>query len=252
VIPLRDDNPTRSTPVVVIAIVIINVLVFLVDKLGGAGMGREGALASLAMVPQNIINAATGTPPIPASVHPSLQPVWLTIFTSMFMHGGLMHIGGNMLFLWIFGNNIEDALGHVKFAAFYLGGGFLASMAHVLSTTAAGDPRAALVPVVGASGAIAAVLGAYFVLYPSARVICLVTLGFFWTTVALPAIVVLGYWILLEVVRVSLTAGSAAGGGIAYWAHIGGFASGGILILVMGGRRPAGRGRNSDYLKSYD
>jgi membrane associated rhomboid family serine protease len=235
VIPLRDENPTRGTPVVVIALIIINTLVFLIDQLGG---GHRGALAGLAMVPQNIINAFQGQPPVPDYIYPSLHPVWLTIFTSMFMHANLLHIGGNMLCLWIFGNNIEDAVGHFKFIMFYLVGGLAAALAHILSALASSNPQAALIPTIGASGAIAAVLGAYLVLFPTARVICLIPLGCFMTTAAVPAVIVLLLWILSQIVSVGAIGGrGVAGGGIAYWAHIGGFVAGMVLILLMGGKR---------------
>lgn len=236
-IPLRDENPTRGTPVVVVALIIINVLVFLVDRLGG-GIGHQGALAGLAMVPQNIINAVQGQPPIPDYVYPSLHPVWLTVFTSMFMHANLLHIGGNMLYLWIFGNNIEDTVGHFKFIMFYFLGGLVAALAHIVSALVSGNPQVALIPTIGASGAIAAVLGAYLVMFPKTRVICLIPLGFFMTTAAIPAVAVLLLWILLQLVNVSMIGGkSLGGGGVAYWAHIGGFVAGMVLILLMGGRR---------------
>ena len=140
-----------------------------------------------------------------------------------------MHLAGNMLFLWIFGNNIEDVLGHVKFIIFYLIGGAAAALAHIAS-----NPMS-LIPTIGASGAIAAVLGAYIVLYPSRRVICLVFLGYFVTTVAVPAVVMLGLWFALQIFNASLGGGMTPGGGVAYWAHIGGFAAGVIGILLLGG-----------------
>jgi membrane associated rhomboid family serine protease len=162
----------------------------------------------------------------------------------MFLHSGFLHIGGNMLYLWIFGNNIEEVLGHVKFALFYLLGGAAAAAAHILS-----NPLSQ-VPTVGASGAIAAVLGAYIVLYPSSRIITLVFLGFLVTTVAIPAIIVLGIWILMQLTGV--TGGSTpGGGGVAYWAHIGGFAFGIIGILLLGGRRLIRR-NSSTYYRGRD
>ncbi|MDO8589526.1 MAG: rhomboid family intramembrane serine protease [Armatimonadota bacterium] len=240
-IPLRDENPTRTTPVIVIALIIANVLMFLIDRLGAHG--PVGALYEFRMVPQNIINEVRGVGP----VAPTLQPVWLTIFTSMFMHANLLHIGGNMLYLWIFGNNIEDRVGHVKFVLFYLAGGFAAAAAHILST--AGNPFLAKLPTVGASGAVAAVLGAYLVLFPTARIICLVILGFLITTVAVPAIVVLLIWIALQIVSVSVVGGPGAmSGGVAYWAHIGGFFAGVIMIYLLGGKRLlGGRRRYTGY-----
>jgi membrane associated rhomboid family serine protease len=234
-IPIRDENPTRGTPVVVIALIIVNIMVFLIDQLGGTG--QRGALAGLAMVPHEVVTGQD-------IGHPSLQPVWLTLFTSMFMHANILHIGSNMLYLWIFGNNIEDTVGHFMFVLFYLAGGIAASAAHIVSALLATDPRIAMIPTVGASGAIAAVLGAYLILFPRARVICLVFLGFLLTTVAVPALIVLALWFVLQLLGVAQP--SPTGGGIAYWAHIGGFVAGVILILLMGGKRLLrGRGRMS-------
>ncbi|MDO8683676.1 MAG: rhomboid family intramembrane serine protease [Armatimonadota bacterium] len=238
-IPLRDENPTRTTPVVVIVLIVLNVLVFLIDQLGATD--RMGALAGFAMIPKEILTGQDIRTPSP-------HPLWITIFTSMFMHGGLLHLGGNMLYLWIFGNNIEDVLGHFKFLLFYLAGGVAAAFAHIV--TASVDPTAATIPTVGASGAIAAVLGAYLVLYPTARIICLVFLGWFITTAAIPALVVLALWFLLQLLNVSIVGG--AGGGVAYWAHIGGFVIGIILIYVLGGKNLSRRGRRPrDYYRRY-
>jgi len=236
-IPLRDENPTRTTPIVVIILIALNVLVFAIDSLGAHD--HAGALMQFRLVPLNVINALHGSP----SIAPAVHPVWLTILTSMFMHANLLHIGGNMLYLWIFGNNIEDVLGHTKFLLFYLAGGVAAALAHILST--AGDPRMAAVPTVGASGAIAAVLGAYLILFPSARVICLIPLGYFITTARVPAVIVLVLWIGMQFLSVSLGGYGGASHGVAYWAHIGGFVTGILLILIFAGRRrPESRYRN--------
>ena len=160
----------------------------------------------------------------------------------MFLHSGIFHIAGNLWFLWIFGNNIEDVLGHVKFAIFYLFGGIAAAAVHILS-----NPMSPI-PTLGASGAIAAVMGADIVLFPNSRITTLVFFGFFVTTVAIPAVVVLGIWIFLQFSGV--TGGTTpGGGGVAYWAHIGGFIAGVVGILLLGGRglrnqgRPMFRGR---------
>jgi membrane associated rhomboid family serine protease len=148
----------------------------------------------------------------------------------MFMHGGLFHICGNMLYLWVFGNNIEDALGHIRFLLFYLACGILAALAHILSNT--GSP----VPTVGASGAIAGVLGAYIYLYPGNRVRTLLMLGWFWDYIDIPAMLVLGVWFLTQLMNLG-GSGGLQGGGVAYWAHIGGFVSGIALVAVLGGRK---------------
>jgi membrane associated rhomboid family serine protease len=241
-IPLRDDNPTRTTPYVVFGLIAVNIIIFLIDMLGTHD--HTGGLMQLRMVPLNIINGLHGAP----AVAPALHPVWLTIFTSMFMHANLLHIGGNMLYLWIFGNNIEDTLGHVGFLLFYLAGGFVAAVAHILST--AGDPRLAAAPTVGASGAIAAVLGAYLILFPQARVVCLIMLGYFITTARVPAIIVLLLWIGMQFISVSFIGGYGTGSsGVAYWAHIGGFVAGILMILILPKTRPSGSAYEGRYPK---
>lgn len=183
------------------------------------------------MVPLEVVTGRQVPPYAP------VHPAWLTIFTSMFMHGGLLHIGSNMLYLAIFGNNVEDRLGHFRFFIFYMACGFLAAVAHILS--APFSP----VPTLGASGAVAGVLGAYFLLYPHARVTCLVFLFFFVTTIQLPAVIVLGFWIIGQILSASSGAGMQVGGGIAYWAHIGGFFAGMLLISAMAPSRAQARRR---------
>ena len=160
---------------------------------------------------------------------PNDAPMWITLFTSMFLHGGLLHLGGNMLFLWIFGNSIEDSMGRWRFAAFYLLGGLAALAAQTLI-----DPNAQ-VPTVGASGAIAAVLGGYAILYPKARVITLIFIIIFFTIVELPALVVLGLWFLIQLAygAAELVQPVGGSGGVAYFAHIGGFVFGLLLIKLF-------------------
>jgi membrane associated rhomboid family serine protease len=216
VIPLRDDNPTRTTPYITYAIVAANIIVFLYN---GTLSGGHNPLAGYELVPASLFSRGVSTPISP----------WLTIFTAMFLHANLLHIGGNMLYLWIFGNNIEDVLGHFKFLIFYLLAGFGAAMAQVLLS-----PMSTM-PMVGASGAIAGVLGAYLILFPRARVSTLLFYIFI-QVVELPASVLIGWWILIQVVSTAL-AGSHAGGGVAYAAHVGGFATGCQIILIMGGQR---------------
>jgi membrane associated rhomboid family serine protease len=170
-----------------------------------------------------------GQPGVSGSA-PEQAPWWLTIFTSMFMHGSLLHLGGNMLFLWIFGNNIEDSMGRVRFVAFYLLGGIAALLAQVLIDTDSA------VPTVGASGAIAAVLGGYALLYPRARVITLIFIIIFFTIVELPALVVLGFWFLLQLLPAFSEPVVDSGGGVAYFAHIGGFVFGLLAIKLFADR----------------
>jgi len=250
-IPLADDNPTRTTPYVVYGLIALNVLLFLYEMAGG--------MRYLSMVPWSVVNDMRVEPIVrngmllvnqfgqPVSQKlPEIgpHPQWITIFTSMFMHSGWMHIGGNMLYLWIFGNNIEDVLGHAKFLVFYIVCGVLAAFAHIWASM---HGTGAMTPTVGASGAIAGVLGAYIILYPRARIRTLVTLWFFWDYVPIPAVYVLGVWFLLQLFG---TGGQMTGGGVAYWAHVGGFIAGMILIFIFGGWSASRRRRS--YLGPYD
>jgi membrane associated rhomboid family serine protease len=229
VIPLRDANPTRRTPIVTFGILVLCAVVF-AWELGVQGDGGEAAL--------NAFITRYGV--VPAELSASLtafdvtsEPV-LDVVTSMFLHGGLFHLLGNLLYLWIFANNVEDRLGHVPFVGFYLLGGFAAALAQV-----AVDPSST-VPMIGASGAISATLGAYLVFFPGARVLALVFLGFFYQLIPVPAIVVLGLWFVLQLVDGigSLGVGGATGGGVAFFAHIGGFVAGVVVALLLKGRRP--------------
>ena len=215
--PLADDNPRNTTPVVTWGIIGICIVVFLWQlSLGSAG---DIAYYGYGLVPARL----TGMAQLPAGI--ASVPAWATVLTSMFMHGGLLHIGGNMLYLWIFGDNVEDSMGHVRFAVFYLVCGVIAGLTQTFIAPASE------VPVIGASGAIAGVLGAYIVLSPRATVRTLIFLGFFFWIVRIPAVYVLGIWFLLQFVT---AAGSTAGdGGVAVWAHIGGFIVGVILVLAM-------------------
>jgi membrane associated rhomboid family serine protease len=215
-IPLRDENPTHRVPFVNYALIVINVLVFLWQvSLGAQG---EAAVYRLALIPLDVTQGL------------DLDDA-RAVLTSMFMHAGLAHLLGNMLYLWIFGDNVEDALGHVKYLAFYLVGGIAASATHVLLY-----PNSSI-PTVGASGAIAATLGAYLLLFPNRRVVTLIPLGFFLQVARLPAILVLGAWFVLQLFQGTLSLGMAELGGVAFWAHIGGFVFGMLLGPLLRGRR---------------
>ena len=218
-LPLYDRNPTQRFPALTIALIVACAAAF-VWELSFAAGGDELAYATMihsgGLVPFEITNWRDIGPP-------ALVPLPFTAFTSMFLHADVMHLGGNMLYLWIFGNNIEDELGKVKFVLFYLAAGLAAAALQVVFSPASE------VPMVGASGAIAGVLGAYLVAYPHARVRSLVFLGFFVRVVDIPAGVLLGFWFLLQILS-SL----AGGAGVAWWAHIGGFAFGALWFL---GRR---------------
>ncbi|MCL6629848.1 MAG: rhomboid family intramembrane serine protease [Armatimonadetes bacterium] len=232
-IPLKDENPTQRVPYVLYAIVAFNVVLFLYN--GTLRADYLNPLAGYMLIPREVV---TG---VDIGVRTPI-PLWMTIFTSMFMHANILHIGGNMLYLWIFGNNIEDVLGHFKFLMFYLLSGVGAAVLHIITAPMS------IVPTVGASGAIAGVLGAYFYLFPRAKIISLVFFFYYVELVALPASLVLGLWIAIQVVS-SLIAPSE-GGGIAYTAHVGGFLTGLLLIIVFGGKRLLRR-RQSFYHPRY-
>ncbi|MGH6959363.1 MAG: rhomboid family intramembrane serine protease, partial [Dongiaceae bacterium] len=210
--------------VVTIGIIVLCSLVFLWQQ----SLSQEAgiyAVYAYGVVP-TVLFGNDSLPPDIARIPPELS-----IVTSMFMHGGWMHIIGNMLYLWIFGNNIEDRLGHVRFVLFYLLCGAAAALAQSVVNTHSE------VPMIGASGAIAGVLGAYMVLFPRAHVLVLVPLGFFTQVMRLPALLVLGFWFVLQFIEGGLMA-PGEGGGVAYWAHIGGFVAGIALIFLLGGGRP--------------
>ena len=215
--PLRDDNPTTITPVVTWVLIAINVAVFLYQ------VSLPPSAAQLFVFQFGAIPAVVfGVKILPAQV--AAIPPLMSIFTSIFLHGGWMHLVGNMWFLWIFGNNIEEAMGHARYLAFYLICGILASASHIVSS-----PDSSI-PSIGASGAIAGALGAYIMLYPRARVWTLIFLGFFIRLMYLPAGVILGFWILLQFINGSMMMGRQDTGGVAFWAHVGGFIAGILLV----------------------
>jgi membrane associated rhomboid family serine protease len=232
VIPLRDANPTRRTPVVTLGLIIACTVAF-AWEVGLLVSGGEAALTAFVdehgVVP---VALAAAFARFDLLAEPATDLV-----KSLFLHGSWIHLGGNMLYLWIFGNNIEDRLGRLGFLLFYLAGGAIAGLTH-----AAIAPRSD-VPLVGASGAIAAALGAYLVLYPRARIQSLVFLGFFYQLIAVPAVIVLGFWFVLQLIDgfTTLGAGTADDAGIAFFAHIGGFVFGmvaGLVIRWLSGRVP--------------
>jgi membrane associated rhomboid family serine protease len=218
--PLRDDNPTTLTPGVTWLLIALCSMVFLYQVYLEATQGPQAAQI-FAYQYGAVPAAIAGGQKLPESV--AIIPAAAGVFTSMFLHGGWMHLIGNMWFLWIFGNNIEEAMGHLRFLAFYLICGVLASASHILLYPTS------TIPTIGASGAIAGVMGAYLMLYPRARVWTLIFLVFFIRLVYLPAGVVLGFWILIQFVNGSIATGQSVGG-VAFWAHIGGFISGVLLV----------------------
>ncbi|MDQ3283619.1 MAG: rhomboid family intramembrane serine protease [Acidobacteriota bacterium] len=217
-IPLRDNNPRRSVPVVTYLLVALNILAFLWELSLGDALGR--GLNAIAFIPARFWIAGYWTADL------------FSIVVSMFLHGGLLHIGSNMLYLWIFGDNVEDRLGHFRYLVFYLLCGFLATFAHAFFSPTS------QIPAIGASGAIAGVLGAYLVLYPRAQVTTIIPIFFFITVRQVPAILILGIWIILQLFSGvgSLGVRDAQDmGGVAYFAHIGGFVAGMLLIAPFGG-----------------
>ena len=211
-IPLKDDNPTSRKPIVTYFVIAICVLIFFI-QLTSQSYKTGQLFYSYGLIPSVLM----GNNQLPLDLY--AIPSWLTIFTSMFMHGGFMHLVGNMLYMWIFADNIEDSLGAKKFLIFYLLAGIGAAMTQVLMDTH--SP----IPMVGASGAIGGVLGAYLINYPNARVLVLIPFGFFSQLIKIKALYVLGFWFILQFL--------SSGGGVAYAAHIGGFVSGIILILFF-------------------
>lgn len=230
-IPLRDAVPPRRTPYVTLAVVVLCVIGFsaeLVVEATGGDAALEGFLYAWGFIPVDFWAAA--------DAGNWLSPAVLQIYSSMFLHGGWLHLLGNLLYLWIFANRLEDGIGRAPFLVLYVAGGTIAAVAHALA-----DP-ASDIPAIGASGAISAVLGAYLVLYPRARIQSLVFLGFFYQLVAVPAVMVLGVWFVLQLVDgvAALNATDVATGGVAVWAHIGGFVAGlaaGFVVLLL--RAPA-------------
>jgi membrane associated rhomboid family serine protease len=225
VIPLRDANPTRRTPVVTIGIVIACFVVFAYE-LGLLASGGETALEAFVtrwgIVPAEL-TAAWGRGDV-------LSVETATLVTSQFLHGGWLHLLGNLLYLWIFANNVEDRFGRPVFLVFYLAGGVAAGLAQVAVAPSS------TIPTIGASGAIAATLGAYLVLFPRARITSLVFLGFFYQLIAVPAVLVLGFWFVLQIIDGFASVGMVeTSGGVAFFAHIGGFVAGALVARVLGG-----------------
>lgn len=211
-IPLRDSTPTRHFPVMNYLLILVNVLVFVFQWLAGS---NQSLSLQFAMVPATITRG---------------DLLWgvVTIFTSMFMHAGLVHIGGNMLYLWIFGDNVEDSLGSGKYLLFYLTGGVIASVVQILV-----NPTSTI-PTVGASGAIAAVLGAYLILFPHSKVLTFIpVISFLLPLSYIPATIVLGSWFLLQLFDGLLALGGPDVGGVAFWAHIGGFVAGVVIARFL-------------------
>ena len=257
-IPIKDNIHTDTFPFVTLALIVANFVVYILSiRHGGSFFSgpsdgevlKYGAIPNVLLhpglhcaevVPINAFGSPTGGPELlcrhhlPGGIHAeNTLPAWETIFTAMFSHASIIHIGGNMIFLWIFGNNVEDAMGHVKFLGFYIAGGIAA-----LALQVAVGPHSTA-PTLGASGAIAAVLGGYIVLYPRARVLTFVFIIFFFTVIELPAIWLLGLWFAEQAIfgATGLTNPTGSGGGVAYFAHVGGFLFGLAAVKLLATRR---------------
>jgi len=216
-LPLYDDNPTRRTPVVTIAFIALCVLVFVWQTSLGP-RGEERAIYSFAVIPAVLFGYAELPEPL------RVVPPWMSVVTSMFMHGGWLHIGGNMLYLWIFGNNVEDSMGRGRFVVFYLLCGTAAALAQSFAAPTSE------VPMLGASGAIGGVLGAYLVLHPKANVGVLFWFIIIVRIITVPAVLVLGFWFAGQILSGVTTPTTDGEGGVAFWAHVGGFVAGAVLI----------------------
>jgi membrane associated rhomboid family serine protease len=225
-IPYRDENETQRPAIVTATIIGLNIFSWLVVQGAGADFPLAKSVCELGLIPGELTaSVPVGTrfpigPGLVCATDPGRQVFHL--ITSMFLHGSWMHLLGNMWFLWIFGNNIEDSMGRLRFVAFYLLSGLAAAFGQVITSPAS------VIPMVGASGAISGVMGAYLILYPRVKVYALVPIFIFFTSIALPAWMMLGYWFLIQLVSGLLTGGEM--GGVAFWAHIGGFVAGAVLI----------------------
>jgi len=228
--PYRDENQTQRTPIITLLLIALNVLVWVFVQGAGAPLPLARAVCNLGLIPGEL----TGMVP-PGTRFPigdglicltDPGPQYSHLVTSMFLHGSWMHLIGNMWFLWLFGNNVEDSMGRFRFVVFYLVSGLVAALLQVIT-----NPASAI-PMVGASGAISGVMGGYLILFPNVRVFCLLILGFFVTSVALPAWTMLFYWFLIQFVS-GLVAFGGDVGGVAFWAHVGGFVAGIILVKLF-------------------
>ena len=217
-IPIRDNIPSRTYPIVTVSLIVANGLAFLFEMSLGESLGQF--LLTYGLVPAKFFSLS-------GEIRRNLPARFGPIFTSMFLHGGWFHIIGNMLYLWIFGDNVEDRMGHWKFLLFYLLCGVASAYAHLYTNTTS------IVPTIGASGAVSGVMGAYMILYPRARIMMLVFVFFFVTVVAVPAVTFLFFWVLLQFISGMLTSAIGQAGGVAWWAHIGGFACGVALVWLF-------------------
>ncbi|HMA76886.1 MAG TPA: rhomboid family intramembrane serine protease [Candidatus Krumholzibacteriaceae bacterium] len=230
-LPLKDINPTERKPLITISLILINVLVYLYQM--SLGLDNASLIAALGATPAEISNMKDIVGPVGYNIrhYPGPSPIFLTLFTSMFLHGSLIHVGSNMLYLWIFGNNVEDILGPLKFLLFYFLSGLCAHALHIAS-----DPSS-VIPTVGASGAIAGIMAGYLMLFPRARIITLMFLFIFIRLTVIPAYVIIGFWFVIQLFSGVGSLGGTQTGGVAWFAHIGGFLAGIGLIFAMAGEK---------------
>jgi membrane associated rhomboid family serine protease len=238
-IPLKDDVPSHSVPFVTVLLIGLNLVAFLyqlslgIDTRGPGAGAAEAFVFEFGVIPCRLTGSC---PAVLSRAAGDFPHPWVTIVTSMFLHGGLLHIAGNMLYLWIFGNNVEDTLGHGRFLLFYLASGVAAAVGQTMVSPTSH------IPMIGASGAVSGVLGAYLLLFPYATILTLVTFGFFVRFVRVPAMIVLGFWIVLQLLNGYITfsaqsLGRGESGGVAWFAHIGGFLAGMMLLFLLRSRR---------------
>jgi len=231
--PYKDENPTLTSPVVTVAIIAANVAVWVLVQGMGSDPALQASVCDLGLMPGRLFGTIPAGARVPLSPDVACivgsSPPWLTMFSSMFLHGGWLHLIGNMWFLWVFGNNVEDSTGKFRFLVFYLLCGLIAAVTQSVAN------RESAIPMVGASGAISGVMGAYIVLYPRVRVHMLIFLGFFITTITVPAYLMLGYWFLLQLLG-GIPSVARESGGVAFLAHAGGFVAGMVLVLLFRNR----------------
>jgi membrane associated rhomboid family serine protease len=225
-IPIKDDIPSRSYPIVNVTLIVINVIAFLFEL--SLGDKLELFLRTYGVVPIKYFYSGIRLEDGSVFLF-SLEDRIIPLFTSMFLHGGWLHLISNMLYLWIFGDNVEDRMGHGRYLLFYILCGLAAAGAHIITNSESE------IPTIGASGAIAGVLGGYFVLYPYARVVVVIPILFFWDVMKLPALIVLGFWFVTQLFQgtLALAVETTATGGVAWWAHIGGFVFGMIAVNIF-------------------
>jgi len=220
-IPIRDAIPSRTYPLVTVGLIVVNSLVFLFEL--SLGERLNDFILDFGIVPIRLFHSY--------NVGYGLIPKYLPFITSMFLHGGWFHVIGNMWYLWIFGDNVEDRMGHFKYFIFYLLCGFVAGFVHIFMNRTSG------VPTIGASGAIAGVMGAYFILYPNSKIWTLIPVFLFFRFVEIPAFILLGFWVVMQFLSSAFSSGLSQQGGVAWWAHIGGFAAGVVLVFVFKKRK---------------